>query len=186
VKNPPNKFDDLTKKEFKNQFALQDPRSSSPGLQFYQWVKSVKKDGAKAFLKALQPNVASVSPSWGMSYGLFQSKQAKYVFTYVTSLAYHWGVEKNRGYKIASFPEGHPIQIEYAGVPEGCVQCELAQKFVQFLTEPVAQKILMEKNFMFPVLPSVVAGTIFAELPQLKVRIVKGEKDMSVWNEVFK
>ena len=96
--NVPQNFSDLLKPGLKHQLALQDPRSSSPGLQFLQWVRAVKNNGAKDFLTSLEPNIASISPSWSFSYGLFQKKEANFVFSYGTSLAYHWGVEKDRSY----------------------------------------------------------------------------------------
>lgn len=183
---PPTNFTALALPQYEKQFALQDPRSSSPGLQFFHWVKAVEGDNTSDFLRKFSANVQSVAPSWSHSYGLFKKNQAAFVFTYVTSLAFHWGMEKDRNYQILSFPEGHPVQVEFAAVPADCRECDLATQFVASLTGAEAQRDIMEKNFMFPVLKDLEAGTIFAELPQLKTIETATGKDLSEWDQVFK
>lgn len=182
----PQSLDDLLKPEFKGQIALQDPHASSPGLQFYHWVQAVKKADTVPYLNALKTNEPNISPSWSFSYGLFKKRQVKLVFSYLTSLAYHWGVENDRAYKIAVFEDGHPLQVEFAGVPEDCRECELGAELVNELLGMPSQKALMEKNFMFPILRDLKAGTVFAELPELKILKTPLEKDFSDWDQVFK
>src|SRR5262249_9986280 len=132
----PLTFAELTNPKFKGMLALQDPRASSPGLQFYSWVKLIKDADTVKFLKALEPNVQSVSPSWSFAYGLFKKEQAQFVFSYVTSLAFHWGTEKDKRYQAVIFPEGHPTQVEFAAVPDSCRECDLAKEFVLSLLSP--------------------------------------------------
>lgn len=182
----PKSFSDLTKPEFKDQFGLQDPKSSTPGLQFFQWVKTLNGEGTTDFLKAFKPNVQSVSPSWSFAYGLFKKEQVRFVFSYVTSLAYHWGVDGDRNFQVLSFPEGHPVQVEYMGIPKACGECELAQKFLEEMLTPAAQKIVMEKNYMLPVIKGLEDQTVFAELPPLKVIKTGTGKDLREWDEAFK
>ena len=182
----PEKFDDLLDPAQKKQFALQDPRSSSPGLQFFQWVKTLELDRTSNWLEQFKPNVNSISPSWAFSYGLFKKQQTRFVFSYLTSLAFHWGSENQRDYRCLSLKEGHPVQVEYVAVPSTCRECDLAEKFVAFLLQPEAQKLIMEKNFMFPVIKGLEDGTIFGELPKLKIIRTGTGKDLSEWDEVFK
>ncbi len=182
----PLSFSDLIKPEFKGQIALQDPRSSSPGLQFFHWVKALKGESTVEFLHSLRPNVNSVSPNWALSYGLFKKDQVRFVFSYLTSLAYHWAREGDRTYQVLSFPEGHPVQVEYAGVPETCRECELGQRLIEELLKPWAQKIIMEKNFMLPVIKGLEEGSVFGELPNLKVIKTSTGKDLSDWDKAFK
>lgn len=181
----PKAFDEMLKPEFKKQFALQDPRASSPGLQFVNWVTELRGDKAKDFFVAFKPNVNSVSPSWSFAYGLFKKGQARFVFSYLTSLAYHWGEEKDRSYQILNFPEGHPVQVEFAAVPASCKQCELGAEFVEHMLQPESQRIIMHKNFMLPALKGIEKDSIFAELQELKLLPAKGGKDLSAWDQVF-
>lgn len=182
----PEKFDDMLKPEYQKQFALQDPRASSPGLQFFQWVKTQKGERTSNWLEKFKPNVNSISPSWAFSYGLFKKEQTRYVWSYLTSLAFHWGMENKRDYRFVMFKEGHPVQVEYVAIPQSCKECDLAEKFVTFLLQPEAQKLIMEKNFMFPVIKGLEEGSVFGELPQLKIIRTGTGKDLSEWDEAFK
>jgi len=182
----PKNLEDLATQKWKGALALQNPRTSAPGMQFYAWIQAVKGvEGAQAWLQKLKPNVGSLSPNWSMAYGLFRQGQARFVFTYLTSLAYHWGVERDRSFRAFSFPEGHPVQMELAAVPNTCQQCALAEKFVAYLQAPDAQKILMEKNNMFPIRRELTAGTVFAELPELKWIDIQPVEDWRAWDATF-
>lgn len=181
----PESLNDLTDPKFAKQFALQDPRSSSPGLQFSKWVEAVQGDGAEEFLKKFKPNVNSVSPSWAFSYGLFKKEQTRFVWSYLTSLAFHWGVENERDFRVVEFKDGHPAQVEYMAIPDACRECELAEKFVEAMLKPESQKLIMEKNFMLPVIKGLEAGTVFGQLPQLKILKTAPGKDHKPWDRVF-
>ncbi|MGE0763973.1 MAG: thiamine ABC transporter substrate-binding protein [Bdellovibrionales bacterium] len=167
---PPQDIQDLAHERFVQSVALQDPRTSSPGLQFLfslqHWLGAAH---VNSFLKKFKNSIHSVSPSWSTAYGLFQRKQAKLAFSYVTSLVYHWTVEKDPSYQAASFAKGHPVQVEYAGVPKDCKQCELGKRFVAHLLKPQSQRLIMEKNFMLPVVKNVAHGTVYEELPKLRL-----------------
>ena len=147
---------------------LQDPEVSSPGLEFLYWL-FVQPEGLDVMLQKASLVAHSYSPSWSTAYGLFKKKQAKFTFSYLTSLVYHWQEEKDRDYQFMVFDHGHPAQIEYAAVPDSCWNCGAAKKFVGFLLTPEAQKILAQKNYMFPVREDVELAPEFSELPKVKV-----------------
>ena len=81
----------------------------------------------------------------------------------MTSLAYHRQEEGDFSYGFAYFDRGHPWQVEFAGVPATCQRCTLALRFLEFLLEPPAQKVIMESHFMFPVISEVQTG-VFSDL----------------------
>jgi thiamine transport system substrate-binding protein len=168
---PPSSLDDLLHPRFRGAIALQDPRTSSPGFQFLIWVLDEKgiEEGFD-FLEKLKPNIHSVSGSWSSAYGVFTRGEAKLAFSYVTSPVYHWLHENDRRFAPAVFDAGHPIQVEYVGVPVSCSRCEIGERFARFLRTPEIQRIIMEKNFMFPVSPTVINGTEFAMLPKIQSR----------------
>jgi len=120
------------------------------------------------FIQKMMDQVHSFSPSWSTAYGLFTKKQAKAALSYVTSPIYHQVEEKNNDYVALEFKEGHPIQFEFLGIPESCKNCELAEKFVNLMLSDAGQKLIMQKNYMFPVVKNVKEGTAFAEIPQFK------------------
>lgn len=161
----------------KLRFALQDPRTSTPGAQFFvalsNWFPGQSFDLTLDKVMALD---AQFLGSWSASYGFFQTRQADLVFSYVTSLAYHRLIEGNDDFDVVSFSQGHPLQIEYMSIPENCKQCELAESFIKFSLQESSQKQIMEKNFMYPVLKDVVRGTVFEDLPVLKILSMDQQK----------
>ncbi len=160
---PPQNFADLLDSRFESSIALQDPRSSSPGFQFLNWiVAEMGEDRAFEYLKKLKPNVHSMSGSWSQAYGLFTRGLAKITFSYATSILYHRISEKDDRYGFAKFEGSHPLQIEFAAISEKCNSCAKAKKFMAFLSSTEAQKIIMNRNWMFPVNEVALAGSPFA------------------------
>jgi thiamine transport system substrate-binding protein len=182
----PKSLEDLTGEDYRGKIAIQDPQSSTPGLEFLQWIVAVKKDRAADYLTRLKPNVQSISPSWSFSYGLFKKGLAKLVFSYVTSLVYHWDVEKNQQYQAASFSDGHPYQVEFAAIPDACTECELAQRFLARMLSGEGQEWIASKNFMFPAVKGVKLSKTFGHLPKLKLVETPVEKDLEIWSRVFR
>ncbi|MFZ3231301.1 MAG: thiamine ABC transporter substrate-binding protein [Pseudobdellovibrio sp.] len=187
------KLDDLLKPELKGKIALEDPRTSSPGLQLLIWIFENKSIAdAKVFLKSLNHQAHSYSSGWSTAYGLFKNKQADLVFSYVTSPVYHLVEEKDSSYVSLEFKEPHSLQIEFAGIPDTCKNCEAANKFVQFLQSSEAQKILMTKNYMLPVDSKVKSSTAFDSIKVYKTKSFeiydKAQLDewIQIWSEVRK
>ena len=190
---PVESLDDLLKTEFKGKIVLQDPRTSSPGLQFLIWVFETKgSEEGKLFLKKLNSQVHSYSASWSASYGLFKNKQADLVFSYVTSPVYHVIEDKDSKHLSLEFKESHPLQVEFAGVPESCQNCDSAIKFVHFLQSDESQKVIMTKNYMLPVINSIKASTVFDSVKVYKTTPFKVyDKNklnewIQIWSEIRK
>lgn len=163
--DPPKSLADLLHPRFKGKIALQDPRSSSPGYQFLSWVAAeIPGDKSVEYLRKLKPNVHSVSGSWSQSYGLFTRGLASIVLSYATSPLYHRFTEKDERYRFAIFQSAHPVQVEFAAIPESCEQCDLAAQFLKFLNGPPAQAVIMNKNWMLPVNEVAARGTPFADI----------------------
>lgn len=184
---------DLLQPQFNNRIALQDPRTSSPGLQFLSWVFATKSpDEALQYLRLMMKQAHSFSPSWSAAYGLFTNKQADLVFSYVTSPVYHQVEESDTNYLSIETTEPLPIQVEFAGIPATCKNCEAAEMFVNFLISAEAQKIIMSKNYMLPVIEHAKEGTLFDALKIYKTLPAKFyepaevEKWIATWSEIRK
>ena len=191
---PPTKLQDLVDPNYRGQLILQDPRMSSPGLQFLLWVLAdMGEEQGFEFLKKLKPSIKVMSPSWSSSYNIFKMQQPSMVFSYFTSPFYHAIEEKDLSYKAVMFENPHPIQVEYAGVPKFCVNCEGAVKLAKFLLTPKAQKILMKKNYMFPVDPKALEGEPFKVPENIKyykpienLTLIKKKRELvNLWKKVF-
>lgn len=165
----PSSLDDLLAPELAKKIALQDPRTSSPGMQFLYWViRSKGEEEGFKYLQKLMAQVHSFSPTWSTAYGLFTNKQAKLVYSYVTSPLYHEVEEKRKDYIALPFNEPLPVQFEFVGIPEFCRHCDLGEQFINLMLSPEGQKIIMEKNYMFPVMKGVMENTPFAPLMNVK------------------
>ena len=152
--------------KFHIRYSLMDPRSSSPGFQFLVWIiNQFGKETLYQFIK----KAYLISPSWNTAYGLFTKGQTHAAFSYLTSLAYHWIEEGHTEFQTMNFDLGHPYQIEFAGVVADSPQLETAIQFTKFLHQKEVQKLIMTKNYMFPIVQSAEEGTAFAKLPHLSL-----------------
>ena len=86
---PPTSLDALVNGDAAQKIVLQDPRTSTPGLGFMLWMKSVYGDKSKQAWSKLKDRVLTVTPGWSEAYGLFTKGEAPMVLSYTTSPAYH-------------------------------------------------------------------------------------------------
>ena len=150
VKNPPKSLAELIAGPASEKLAIQDPRTSTPGLGLLLWMKSVYGDEAGAQWAKLKPKILAVTPGWSEAYGLFTKGEADMVLSYTTSPAYHQIAENVTRYQAAEFSEGHYLQIEVAGQTKKGAGNSLAKQFLEFMISPVFQDIIPETNWMLP------------------------------------
>ncbi len=147
---PPTSLEDLTNPRFRKKIIIMDPRTSTPGLGFLAWTEAVYGNGWKDYWKRLAPSILAMTPSWDTGYGLFTKGEAPLVLSYSTSPAYHKAYENTERYKSLQFKEGHPAQIELAGVLASSRNRENALKLIDFLISSACQAFLPETQWMFP------------------------------------
>lgn len=145
---PPASLAELAQSNLK--VAIQDPRSSTPGLGLLLWVEAVFGDEAEAYWRALSDNILTVTRGWTESYNLFLDGEADMVLSYTTSPAYHLIEEGDDSKAAAPFAEGHYMQIELAARLRSSAEPELAVAFLRFLLEDTAQEALALGNWMYP------------------------------------
>ena len=183
---------DLLNKKWKNKISLPSPRTSTVGHQFYYWIWFVFKEKLDDFLVAFKDQLYGMSPSWSTSYALFQRGHVSLSFSYLSSLLYHQQ-QKQEDFYFVPFKEGHPFQVEMAGVSGFCTQCELALSFIDFLLTPTIQNILKRKNYMFPVIalpeePSSINSFLkvsFIKYDELDAFLNYKEKWLNKWDELM-
>ena len=152
---------------------IQDPRTSAPGLGFLLWMRKVYGDGAPAAWATLRPRIVTVTKGWSEAYGLFLKGEADMVLSYVTSPAYHVGVEKKAQYRAAPFAEGQYLHVEVAGMTKAAKDPALAGRFLAFVLSEPFQSAMPEGNWMLPVkspaagLPASFAGVAPPATPLL-------------------
>jgi thiamine transport system substrate-binding protein len=152
IPNPPQSLEDLAAPRFRQNLILIDPRTSSPGLGFFGWVKVVYGSGWKDYWQRIQPSILTVGGGWSSAYGLFTRGEAPLVLSYTTSPAYHLEYEDTERYKAALFTDGHIIQIEAAGLLGAAKNKDNAKVFLDFMISPDFQSIIPLTNWMYPVI----------------------------------
>jgi thiamine transport system substrate-binding protein len=170
ISAPPKSLAELVDGPAAEKIVLEDPRSSTPGLGFLLWMKSVYGDKAPAAWAKLKSRVLTVAPGWPEAYALFTKGEAPMVLSYTTSPAYHVVAEKVERYKAASFSEGHYLQIEVAGLTRSSQHKDLAKKFLAFMLTPKFQDAIPTGNWMMP------AAATSAALPDAFGALVKPSK----------
>jgi thiamine transport system substrate-binding protein len=150
LKTPPASLKDLIEGDPGEKIAIQDPRTSTPGLGLLLWVKAVYGDKAPEAWAKLKGRVLTVTPGWSESYGLFTKGEAPMVLSYTTSPAYHMIAEDTGRYQAAPFAEGHYLQVEVAGITTTGAKNPLAAKFMAFMISAAFQDVIPETNWMFP------------------------------------
>ncbi|HEV7433365.1 MAG TPA: thiamine ABC transporter substrate binding subunit [Pseudorhizobium sp.] len=167
---PPSSMKELVEGDPAQKIVIQDPRTSTPGLGFLLWVKSVYGDQAPDAWRKLRQRILTVTPGWSEAYGLLTKGEVPMVLSYTTSPAYHMVAEGTERYQAASFAEGHYIQIELVGLLKTSDSKELARQFLQFVTTPAFQNVIPTTNWMMP------AAAMSEPLPEAFSRLVKPQK----------
>ena len=150
VPNPPQSLEDLTGTAYAKKLILMDPRTSSPGQGFWMWVKAIYGDGWQGYWRRLQPSILTITEGWDTGYGLFTAGEAPVVLSYTTSPGVHLETEGTERYKAAIFSQGHPIQIEVAGLLANAKNKDNAKKFLDFMLSKDFQEVIPLTNWMYP------------------------------------
>lgn len=192
---PYNNLLELLTAENTDKISLPDPRTSALGQQFLLWLLTTTGDlqNFERIVKQLNKAKFDVTASWSASYNSFRQKNSQFALTYLTSLVFHWEAEKDKNYEALSFAKGHPIQIEYVGIPEKAQHVELAEKMIRLMLSEEGQQVIMNRNYMLPVRKSVRVGSAYEKLPELKyfnaetikrnISILKEAQD--IWSKYY-
>lgn len=154
IANPPASMEAFLNGDPALKIAIQDPRTSTPGLGLMLWLKSLYGAEAPNAYEKLAQRVLTVTPGWSEAYGLFTNGEVPMVLSYTTSPAYHILAEGTQRYKAAAFSEGHYVQIEVAGQTIRGADNPYAAQFLDFMISPAFQDIIPQTNWMLPAAPT--------------------------------
>jgi thiamine transport system substrate-binding protein len=149
---PPLSLEELTDSRYAGKIVLMDPRSSSPGLGFFGWVREIYGEGWRDYWRRLGPSILTIADGWSAGYGLFTNGEAPLVLSYTTSPSYHLEYEDTDRYRAAIFDQGHPLQVELAGLLKGAENKENARAFLDFMIGSDFQALIPLTNWMYPVI----------------------------------
>lgn len=164
--NPPASFAELLNAPPEVTLVIQDPRTSSPGLGLAMWVHALYQGRAAEVWELLAPRIVTVTPGWWEAYSAFLEGEAAMALSYTTSPAYHAMLENDPTKRAAIFAEGHPVQIEVAGLTTAARDPALARRFLSFMLTEEFQSAIPTANWMYPALtPAAGLPDAFAALP---------------------
>jgi len=152
IADPPKSLEDLTLPQYKQSLILIDPRTSSPGLGFFAWVKDIYGENWRDYWKRLSPSILTIGDGWSSAYGLFTRGEAPMVLSYTTSPGYHLEYEGTERYKAAIFTDGHAMQIEAAALLKSGKNKDNAKAFLDFMISPEFQSLIPLTNWMYTVI----------------------------------
>jgi ABC transporter substrate-binding protein (ThiB subfamily) len=169
--------------DYQKKWILENPDLSAPGQAFIVWAfQSVPVMQLIQFFKQFHSHLLTMTPGWDQAYSLFLKNEAPFVWSYVTSEAYHRQNENVESkattsseaslYRAILFDDrlkGQPLQIEGAVIltPERDQQLK-AYQLIEFLQSDEIQTLLPLKQWMFPVKKTVILPDSFKKIPQVQ------------------
>ena len=151
IPEPPKNLEELTAEKYKDKIILIDPRTSTVGLGFFGWVKEVYGPAWPEYWQRIKPSLLTVAEGWSSAYGLFTRGEAPLVLSYTTSPGVHLEYEGTERYRAAIFTDGHPLQIEAAGLLKSAKNKKNAKAFLDFMLTMEFQNVIPLTNWMYPV-----------------------------------
>ncbi len=163
---PPARYEDLTQNAWKGKLVVQDPATSSTGLQFLATtVAHFGEQGAytwKQYWADLRKNDVRIVDGWDAAYNKEFSRNKgtrSVVVSYTTSPAAEVFFSEGKATEpptVNVLPAGTKLfrQVEAAGVLAGAKQPALARKFIDFMLSDAFQKQIPETMFVYPVIPA--------------------------------
>ncbi|MSQ41868.1 MAG: thiamine ABC transporter substrate-binding protein [Dehalococcoidia bacterium] len=196
---PPKSFDELADAKWRGKLVVEDPATSSPGLQFLASTVAHFGEGKwQAFWRALRANDVRVADGWETAYYRDFSPNGgdrPLVVSYTTSPAAEVFFAKQ---PISEPPTVNVIpgplfrQVEAVGVLKGARHEALARAFVDFMLSDRFQAQIPETMFVYPVIAGlstpewwkwaqvdVKPATIAASQPEI-------ERWISEWTSIMK
>lgn len=183
----PMSLEDLTDAKWQKKIILMDPRTSTPGLGFFAWVKAVYGKDWQDYWKRLEPSILTIADGWDSGYGMFTKGEAPLVLSYNTSPAYHLEYEETERFQALIFDEGHVDQIEFAGILASSKKMALAKAFMDFMLSDGFQSVIPLTNWMYPVVETEVPASF--RLAPKPTRILPskapGTDELDEWAALF-
>ena len=160
---PPGTFEDLLKPEWSGRLVVEDPATSSPGLQFLaSTVAAFGEGGWQQFWRDLRANDVLITDGWSEAYYTHFSVYGgdrSLVVSYTTSPAAEVFFSSEVPAERVDEPPTENVipgalfrQVEAVGVLKGADHPELAREFIDFMLSDEFQAQIPETMFIHPVI----------------------------------
>ena len=168
----PKTLEDLTRPEYKGLLVVENPATSSPGLNFlFASISTFGEDGYLDFWKKLKANDVKIVDSWKSAYWGSFSAASKgdrpLVVSYATSPAaevHYAGKALAESPTVAILTAGSGYrQVEYVGILSGTKRRKLAEKWIDWMLSSTWQEALPLSTWMFPARKDARLPEVFAK-----------------------
>ncbi|MDP6606791.1 MAG: thiamine ABC transporter substrate-binding protein [Dehalococcoidia bacterium] len=159
---PPSSFEDLTSEPWRGKLVVEDPATSSPGLQFLaSTVAYFGEGGWQDFWRGLKDNDVLVTDGWEDAYYTQFSRwggERPLVVSYTTSPAaevFFADPPVDEPPTLNVIPGPLFRQVEAAGVLRRADHPGLAREFIDFMLSNEFQGQIPQTMFVYPVIPGI-------------------------------
>ncbi|MBW3537266.1 MAG: thiamine ABC transporter substrate-binding protein [Actinobacteria bacterium] len=166
---PPSELADLTEAAYRDQFVVQNPATSSPGLAFLlATIEKFGEDGWEDYWRGLKDNGVQITSGWEEAYNDAFSGGAgegnrPLVVSYASSppAEVHFSETPEAEATTGVVEDGCFRQIEFAGILRGSEDVEASQQVVDFLLSEEFQADMPLNMFVFPAREGVELPDVF-------------------------
>jgi thiamine transport system substrate-binding protein len=196
--DPPSTLEELTEPEWRGALVVEDPATSSPGLQFLATTVAQLGEGAwQQFWRDLRANDVLVVDGWDTAYYTHFSVYGgdrSLVVSYTTSPAAEVFFGELEEPPTANVIPGGTLfrQVEAAGVLAGTEHPELAQFLIDFMVGDDFQSQIPETMFVYPVIPGLALpewwswAEVDVEPAALDVEAAEIDRWIAEWTDIMR
>lgn len=191
---PPATLEDLVKEEWRDRVVVEDPTTSSPGLQFLvTTIARFGEDGWQDYWSALRDNGVLVTDGWTDAYYTHFSHYGgdrPVVVSYTTSPAAEFFFSEDEDIEEPPTLNIQPAplfrQVETVAILKGAAAPNLAGEFIDFMLSDEFQAQIPETMFVYPVIPDVPTPEwfVFADVEVVPADLtIESEEQLNTWKE---
>lgn len=185
MKDPPKSFRELLESRFSHSLVVEDPRTSSTGLDFLLWTIGVYGNNWQNYWKKLMGSIKTITSGWDSAFEMLEKGEAPMMVSYATDEAYDYYYYKGSTIGVIIPSEGAYIEIEYAGILKGAKHTALARKFMNFVLSKKFQSAIPLNQWMYPVINVKLPDVYVKYAPKITKTVVVNpseiQKKLSEW-----
>jgi len=151
VLNPPKTFEALLNPEYAHSLVIEDPRTSTTGLDFLLWTIGIYGNNWQNYWQKLVPTIKTVTSGWDSAFQMLESGEAKMMVSFATDEAYNYYYYNGSNIGVVIPNDEAYVMVEYAGIVKGAKHLALAKDFIDFMLSKDFQSAIPLNQWMYPV-----------------------------------
>lgn len=149
LSTPPKNIEELSK--MPKELLGINPMTSSTGEEALMWSIAILGDKWEEFWTKIKPSIYTSEPGWSEAFAKFTTGEAPMMIGYATSNIFFAMDESQQKFDSFYLEEGAYMYLEGAALVNKKDISEGAKLFMESLLSDDFQKLVVSKNYMFPV-----------------------------------